>query len=47
MLLPKAISALTLGLAAQNVAAKDWESPAYKWLFSTPLAIPPVKTPTM
>jgi hypothetical protein len=27
------------------VARKDWESPAYTWLYQFPLPIPPVKAP--
>lgn len=30
-----------------GVLAKDWESPAYTWLFSQPLPIPPVKEAKM
>ena len=26
---------------------KDWESPAYTWLYQNPLPIPPVKQPKM
>ncbi|KAK4180448.1 Cupredoxin, partial [Triangularia setosa] len=29
------------------VARKDWESPAYSWLYQFPLPIPPVKTPKL
>lgn len=41
-----------LGLAllllnAPLTLAKDWESPAYTWLYQYPLPIPPVKTPKM
>jgi hypothetical protein len=43
---------LAHGLAVPNagpklVARKDWESPAYTWLYQFPLPIPPVKTPVM
>jgi len=34
-------------LAAHPVLGKDWESPAYTWLYQFPLPIPPVKTPAM
>lgn len=34
-------------LASPPVLGKDWESPAYTWLYQYPLPIPPVKTPVM
>ena len=34
--------AVFLALASDSLA-KDWESPAYTWLYQFPLPIPPVK----
>jgi hypothetical protein len=53
-LLPLFIASSAFGLAVpapeaapKLVARKDWESPAYTWLYQYPLPIPPVKTPAM
>lgn len=32
-------------LAGQLVSAKDWDSPAYNYLYQYPLPIPEVKSP--
>jgi hypothetical protein len=42
-----AAALLAVTSLSQGVVAKDWESPAYTWLFSQPLPIPPVKQPKM
>ncbi|KAL2211026.1 multicopper oxidase [Sarocladium strictum] len=42
-----ATALLAMTSLSQGVVAKDWESPAYTWLFSQPLPIPPVKQPKM
>ncbi|KAK4443350.1 putative bilirubin oxidase precursor [Podospora aff. communis PSN243] len=47
MILSKLASWTLPLLAAHTVLGKDWESPAYTWLYQYPLPIPPVKTPLM
>ena len=32
-------------MATQLASAKDWDSPAYKWLYEYPMPIAPVKIP--
>lgn len=38
-------TALVLVGLLLEAEAKDWEGAAYRWLYSVPLTIPPVKTP--
>jgi bilirubin oxidase len=47
MILSKLASWTLPLLAAHTVLGKDWESPAYTWLYQSPLPIPPVKAPLM
>ncbi len=45
--LPPALGVAIPDPSPKLVARKDWESPAYTWLYQFPLPIPPVKTPAM
>lgn len=45
--LPAVLGRVVSDTGPKLVARKDWESPAYTWLYQFPLPIPPVKTPVM
>jgi hypothetical protein len=45
--LPAVLGWVVSGTRPKLIARKDWESPAYSWLYQFPLPIPPVKTPVM